>query len=225
MLNLAEVITERALLDTFRPLAAHAAATNPKALTSAVASTLSPALRSGLASFDDWLGGGIVGGELIEWGLGEGMATRELLLCFLRQQPSNLVLWIYPQHKQVYAPAWAARGIDLKRTFFIACNEPVRTLKPLFQEKLFPLLVIDSPQKIKTAELAYLSQRIRQTGQNIFLLRPFPLQGGRGNAHARRRINVHFNEHDKKFFLQYIRGGRSSKSQTSLYLAQQEISK
>lgn len=200
MLDVAQLALDEALVQTF---------TRPEALLKDK-QTYGTRLRSGIAPLDHWLGEGIRPGQIIEWGLGEGEETRQTVLSFLRHN-KGLTLWVYPHDKQVYPPAWAAKGVDLSRTFFLGCSEPVRKLKPLFYEDVFSFLIFDSPKKLSLAELAFLSGRLRQNRQILFVLRSYLLRSTNGNPSAARRINCRHSIMRKEYHFDYVRGGHQSR--------------
>lgn len=101
--------------------------------------------------------------------------------------------------------------MNLATTFFLGCSEPVRKLKPLFFENVFSLLVFDSPKKLSLAELAFLSTRLRQNKQVLFLLRPYLLRSTSGNPSAAKRINCQHSIMRKEYHFHYVRGGHRAR--------------
>ncbi len=146
-------------------------------------------LASGIAELDVIFRKGVRYGTLVEWGLPEGKNGRILPLLFLRHimAPTE---WIYPDNgTDIYAPAWASRGVDLRRVLFVKCNDPVMKLKPLFLDDAFTVIVLDSPRKLSKGALSFISAQTRINQQIVFLLRHFFLSSKRGNAFAAVRLN------------------------------------
>ncbi|MCB0415416.1 MAG: hypothetical protein KDD50_13860 [Bdellovibrionales bacterium] len=132
---------------------------------------------------------GLQKGQIVEWGMPHGQNTRSVLLSFIRACP-DFVLWVYGDSSlEVYPPAWAAQGIDLSKIYFTCCERPIQTLKPIFLESGFSLIVLDSPKKLTQGELAFACSSIRKNKQSLFIVRDFFLNPNKGNPLARFRVN------------------------------------
>lgn len=179
-------------------------------------SNISTPFLSGIANFDDALGGGIARGFLVEWGLPPGKKGRELLVCFLSKQ-SPIALWILGQEDiKVYPPSFKALGVDLESTYFVKNNNPIRDLKPVFLESLFELIIIDSVSFLSNDEMAFLAKQARRLGQSIFVVRPFLLSSQRGNPFARVRLNCWCHHLERKWYVEILRGAKPGRLTFSL---------
>lgn len=163
-----------------------------------------PLLHSGIAALDDCFAA-VKPGDLIEWGIPSGVNGRLIPLQFLKQKiPASI--WIYHHHGlDIFASSWISHGVDLRRLFFICSVQPVKELRPLFLEDTFKRIIIDSPKKFSTGDLAFVSQQARKNQQVIFLIRHYFLSQKRGNPYASLRINSWQNTANG-FSLQVIKG-------------------
>ena len=122
-------------------------------------------------------------------------------------------LWIHSNSREaIYPTAWASQ-ISLAKAFFISSDNPVSELKACFLENVFPLIILDSPQKLSTGDLAFLSSQTRNFQQHLFLLRPFYLSSKKGNPYAHYRINV-FRDYNEDYQLKKLRGPGSAQNLT-----------
>lgn len=140
----------------------------------------------------DFLDGGLTAGSLSEWGMPAGQGARELALSVVIQatQRQRLVLWVNGNESlDVYPPAWSARGVDLAFVRFARADRPVESLKPVFLERLFDLIVVDSPKHLGSDDWAFLARQARALDAHIMVLQDYLLSGKRGNIWARLRIN------------------------------------
>jgi hypothetical protein len=152
-------------------------------------------LSSGVARLDALFAQAVRPGNIIEWGIPQGSNGRVIPLLFLRHNDLPVV-WIYGDPRlQVYAPAWAGYGVDLRRLFFIQSGEPVKQLRPLFLDNSFRIIVLDAPAKLSRGELAFIISQARHNRQVIFLLRNYFLSQQRGTALAALRVNCWQNNH------------------------------
>jgi hypothetical protein len=147
---------------------------------------------SSCRALSDFLDGGLTAGSLSEWGMPAGQGARELALSVIVQatQRQRLVLWVNGNDGlDVYPPAWNARGADLSFIRFARVDRPVELLKPVFLERLFDLIVLDSPKHLGSDDWAFLARQARALDAHIMVLQNFLLSGKRGNIWARLRIN------------------------------------
>lgn len=166
-------------------------------------------LSSGIAALDECLQQ-VKPGDLIEWGIPPGMNGRLIPLQLLKRQ-IPLSLWIYHHHGLgVFASSWISHGVDLQRLFFICSENPVAELRPIFLEDTFKYIIIDSPARFSTGDMAFVSQQAREHGQIIFLIRHYFLSPKRGNPHASLRINT-WQSSRRRFSLQVIKGASSGR--------------
>lgn len=155
-------------------------------------------LSCGIQDLDVCLGGGLPVGTLIEWGAPMGQGGRELLMPWIREvtnprssslQPS-WALWVYDTPRLIpFAPAWAARGVDLERLRFAQTDSPLKDLQPVFMEPLFRIIVLDISQKFSSEEYAFLSRQARLHHQTIVVMQDRLLSPETGNVWARIRLN------------------------------------
>lgn len=146
-------------------------------------------IRTGISELDELFSDGVKPGRLIEWGLPQGRNGRIFPILFLRKE-IPLTIWIYADlGLDIYAPAWASHGIDLRRIFFVKCDDPVKKLKPVFLDNTFKIIVIDSPRKFSKGDISFISVRARANRQIIFLIRNYFLSPKIGNPFARTRVN------------------------------------
>ncbi|MFT4651069.1 MAG: hypothetical protein ACI8XX_002006 [Polaribacter sp.] len=161
-------------------------------------------LHSGIAALDDCFAA-VKPGDLIEWGIPPGLNGRLIPLQFLKQA-IPVSIWIYHHHGlAIFASSWISHGVDLRRLFFICSAQPVKELRPLFMEDTFKRIIIDSPKKFSTGDLAFVSQQARKNQQVVFLIRHYFLSQKRGNPYANLRINSWQNK-TNGFSLQVIKG-------------------
>lgn len=147
------------------------------------------AIRTGIPELDEIFSDGVKPGRLIEWGLPQGRNGRIFPILFLREE-IPLTIWIYADlGLDIYAPAWASHGIDLRRIFFVKCDDPVRKLKPIFLDNTFKIIVIDSPKKFSKGDISFISVQTRANRQIIFLIRNYFLSPRIGNPFAHMRVN------------------------------------
>ena len=146
-------------------------------------------------------------GDLVEWGIPPGFNGRLIPLQLLKRD-IPLSVWIYHHHGLgVFASSWISHGVDLQRLFFIAAENPVRELRPLFLEDTFKRIIIDAPRRFSEGDMAFVCQQARQQGQIIFLIRHYFLSQKRGNPHASLRLNT-WQSGKRAFSLQVIKGGK-----------------
>ncbi len=166
-------------------------------------------LHSGIEALDR-IFAGIKPGDLIEWGIPPGLNGRLIPLQFLKRQiPASV--WIYHHHGLgIFASSWISHGVDLQRLFFIRSAQPVKELRPLFLEDTFKRIIIDSPKKFSTGDLAFVSQQAREYRQIVFLIRHYFLSPKQGNPYASLRINTR-QVGEGEFSLQVIKGHEAGK--------------
>jgi len=167
-------------------------------------------IRTGISELDELFSDGVKPGNLIEWGLPQGRNGRIFPILFLRKE-IPLTIWIYADlGLDIYAPAWASHGIDLRRIFFIKCDNPVKKLKPLFLDDTFKIIVIDSPKKLSKGDISFISAQARANKQIIFLIRNYFLSPGIGNPFARIRVNC--SQNDRGIYsVNFIKGRNTKK--------------
>lgn len=172
-------------------------------------------LSSGVAELDALFARAVRPGNIIEWGIPQGSNGRVIPLLFLRHNHVPAV-WIYGDPQlQVYAPAWAGYGVDLRRLFFIQSAEPVKQLRPLFLDNSFHIIVVDAPASMSRGELAFISSQARHNNQVIFLLRNYFLSQNRGTALAAARVNCWQNTHGSHS-VNFIKGRHVKKIQLQM---------
>ena len=169
----------------------------------------SPELYSGNSQLDE-LFATVKPGDLVEWGIPPGLNGRLMPLQFLKHDiPASV--WIYHHHGLgIFASSWISHGVDLRRLFFICSSNPVKELRPLFLEDTFKHIIIDSPKKFSTGDLAFVARQARKQRQIVFLIRHYFLSQKQGNAHASLRINT-WQERQSRFSIQVIKGQRIGK--------------
>lgn len=146
-------------------------------------------IHTGISELDELFSDGVKPGKLIEWGLPQGRNGRIFPILFLRKE-IPLTIWIYADSGlDIYAPAWASHGIDLRRIFFVKCDDPVKKLKPVFLDNTFKIIVIDSPKKFSKGDISFISVQARANRQIIFLIRNYFLSPKIGNPFAQIRVN------------------------------------
>jgi hypothetical protein len=153
-------------------------------------------LASGVKALDDYLLGGLPYGAMSEWGCPLGRGGREVIRAFVAAathtaDDQHLVLWVSDKRSGVvaYPPSWFARGVNLTRTYFTACEKPVTQLKPVFFSPLFKVIVLDAPKDLSRDDLAFLARQARSNSQIIIVIRSYLLSGERGNVWAKFRLN------------------------------------
>ena len=145
--------------------------------------------RTGISELDELFFDGVKPGNLIEWGLPQGRNGRIFPILFLRNDIPPTI-WIYADiGLDIYAPAWASHSIDLRRIFFIKCDDPVKKLKPLFLDDTFKIIIIDSPKNLSKGDISFISVQARANKQIIFLIRNYFLSPRIGNPFAHIRVN------------------------------------
>ena len=107
-----------------------------------------------------------------------GTGGREVILAFLAQATNQLApcwcLWVHSQPQmEVYAPAWLARGVNLSRICFAHTKNPVSSLKPVFLDSFFRVIILDMPSGLSREDEAFLVQKIRRQNQLIIIIRNF----------------------------------------------------
>ena len=168
-----------------------------------------PLLQSGINALDECFTQ-VKPGDLIEWGIPPGFNGRLIPLQLLKQQ-HPLSVWIYHHHGLgVFASSWISHGIDLQRLFFICSENPVKELRPLFMENTFKRIIIDAPRKFSAGDMAFVSQKAREQGQIVFLIRHYFLSQKRGNPYASLRINT-WQSGKRSFSLQLIKGAKTGR--------------
>ena len=161
-------------------------------------------LFSGVAALDTLLSS-IKPGDLVEWGIPPGLNGRLLPLQFLKREIPTSV-WIYHHHGLgIFASSWISHGVDMRRLFFICSANPVKELRPLFLENTFKRIIIDSPKKFNTGDLAFVAGQARKQGQIVFLIRHYFLSPKQGNAHASLRLNT-WQDGEGEFSIRVIKG-------------------
>ena len=149
-------------------------------------------------------------GDLVEWGIPPGLNGRLIPLQLLKRD-IPLSIWIYHHHGLgVFASSWISHGVDLQRLFFIAAENPVRELRPLFLEDTFKRIIIDAPRRFSDGDMAFVSQQARKQGQIVFLIRHYFLSQNRGNPHASLRLNT-WQSAKRSFSLQVIKGANTGR--------------
>ncbi len=150
-------------------------------------------------------------GSLIEWGMPQG--GRDLLLNFLssrfqEQASSFWTLWVNTYStRQIYPPAWDARGIDLQRVRFADTAQPLSDLRPAFHDSFFKIIVLDAKQgSLSDDECAYLSRQARRFNYLIFIVRSYFLSSKSSLVWAKARFNVVADHHKCVFTLKSLRG-------------------
>jgi hypothetical protein len=129
-----------------------------------------------------------------------------LLVQFLLQR-APLTLWVNSDgQRQVYPPAWAALGVDLRQLYFVESQAPLRDLHAVFAEPLFGVVVLDRPGFLAAGDYGFLAQRARSLGQVIMIIRPYLLSGERGNVQMRVRLNAFYDEKQRSFVVNGIKG-------------------
>ena len=156
---------------------------------SGIASLQEP-VRSKLPELDRFLGGGIRGAAVYEWGLPFQSGGRAVLGPIVRAfSKVGFILWIYPPGPlQVFPPAWASLGVDLRKTRFIRHAEPFQALREVFLQPTFSLIVLDRPEKTSKAIWAFLAAQARKQGFTVFVLQDRLLQPGPSNPWATFRL-------------------------------------
>ncbi len=163
-----------------------------------------PELYSGISALDECFAA-VRPGDVIEWGIPPGLNGRLIPLQLLKHDIPPSV-WIYHHHGLgVFASSWLGHGVDLQRLFFICSEHPVQELRPLFLEDTFQRIIIDSPRRFSSGDMAFVSQQARSHGQIVFLIRHYFLSEKQGNPHASLRINT-WQSGKRAFSLQIIKG-------------------
>ncbi len=166
-------------------------------------------LHSGIARLDDCFAQ-VRPGDLVEWGIPPGFNGRLIPLQLLKHD-IPLSVWIYHHDGLgVFASSWLSHGVDLERLFFICSESPVSELRPLFLEDTFRRIIIDSPRRFSTGDMAFVSQQARRHGQIVFLIRHYFLSEKRGNAYASLRLNT-WQSGKRVFALQVIKGATTGR--------------
>ncbi len=169
-----------------------------------------PPIRSGLTELDAFFlrRGGIHYGKVIEWGSPIGRCGRFMILRFLRDLHESVV-WIHGQKEEleVYAPAWAERGVDLSLFYFIRSRSPLPDLRPLFLEPAFKVIVMDCPERLSPGDWSFIASKVRENKQLLFVLRPFFLSTKRGNPLVSWRVNCWLKPKQGKYCLNFLKGG------------------
>jgi len=169
-----------------------------------VANRFGPELYSGIAKLDE-LFSTIKPGDLVEWGIPPGRNGRLIPLQFLKQKIPTSV-WIYHHHGLgIFASSWISHGVDLQRLFFICSANPVKELRPLFLEDTFKRIIIDSPKKLSSGDLAFIASQARKQAQIVFLIRHYFLSPKQGNSHAALRLNT-WQQQGGVFSIRVIKG-------------------
>lgn len=196
---------------------------NPELLSIIPTAKIEEKIATGFKELDDVLGGGLPIGAISEWGMPPGQFGRHLLVRFISRifhsmNSRQFGLWVFSaQDINVYPPSWLAHGVDLNFLCFVRSQRPVTDLKPIFanrhtmSEPLFPLIVLDAPQKLVSGDLVFLAASIRKTKQSVWLLRNYLLSSKRGNVWAKIRCNCLFDDAERALTLHFIRGGKPKK--------------
>lgn len=166
-------------------------------------------LPSAYPTLNHFLEGGLRFGELSEWGLPWGKGGYEIMVGFVAAatQRKLWTLWISGNRSYaLYPPAWAARGVALDYLRVVTCAEPVATLKPLWWEDFFKLIVIDGTCHLEPEEYAFLARRARKQRQIIIVVRHQLLHPHRGNVWARLRCNSWRDSLETPLMVSSVRG-------------------
>ena len=168
-------------------------------------------LLSGIRSLDDFMGGGLPYGCLVEFGVPVTHGGRLFLLPFLAQatRTKQLILWINGHDDLNVCPLTLyANGIDPEFILFADSTKPFEDMRCAFLSPLFKIIVIDvSSRAITQGESAFLSQRARLQGQIVILLRDTNLTAEKGNAFAKIRMNIGWSLNQNGFLMRFLRGG------------------
>jgi hypothetical protein len=157
---------------------------------------------------------GIPLGSLLEMGIPFGNGGRRLLVQLIAAATSAMsgvqkhwCLWISARMQPVvYPPAWQAMGINLNLLRFASSESPVADLKAAFLDDLFRLIVIDSPQGLRTDEHVFLAQCARKNRKVIIVVQDKLLSPKDSNTAARYRLNVLKPQGQNTLQIQPIRG-------------------
>ena len=172
-------------------------------------------LSSGIAVLDTALGGGLVKGELSEWGLVPGKNGLQVIIQFLKARP--LCLWVYQQADySVYPPSWHSQGLDLEQIYFVRCHKPFQELRPIFLEPLFDLIIFDRLPFFKPEDYAFLASKARVLQAHILIITPFLLKNTLGSAHIRLRVNAYCDFFRRYFCVHRVKGLQQEKLTFSL---------
>ena len=166
-------------------------------------------LPSAHPTLNHFLEGGLRFGELSEWGIPWGKGGYEIMVGFVAAatQRKLWTLWISGSRSYaLYPPAWASRGVALDYLRVITCAEPVATLKPLWWEDFFKLIIIDGSCRLESEEYAFLARRARRQQQSIVVVRHQLLHPSRGNVWARLRCNSWRDNLDTPLVVSSVRG-------------------
>jgi|GEM_PF-560156 len=186
--------------------------------------SLAPQLISALSTFtarpkkvlpthdpriNEFLEGGLPFGSLCEWGAPFGRGGREILCRFIAAatQSQQWSVWVNTKNRMsIYAPAWAARGVDFEYFRVAHSSRPMTELKPLLLDPFFRVIVLDAPCNLTDDDSALLARQARQNDQLIILVRDYLLSPKRGNVWAKIRVNCWQEQMAERFCLQSVRG-------------------
>jgi hypothetical protein len=182
-------------------------------------------LCSGIKVLDEFFGGGLTFGTLLEMGIPFGNGGRRLLAQFIAAATSGLsggpkhwCLWISARPQpEVYPPAWQALGVDLNHLRFASSASPVADLRAAFLDDLFRVIVIDHPAPLKSDEHVFLAQCARQHHKIIIVARDTTLTPKDSNTAARYRLNVRRPPRENLLEITPVRGLHQSASLSSFF--------
>lgn len=159
--------------------------------------------------------GGLPMGSLIECGAPLGQGGREGLLPWIQAMTSPLAhtrdpgwaLWVYSDAAmRPYAPAWQARGVDLRRLRFAETDHPLEDLRPVFLEPFFRLIVLDTPRRYAPEEYGFVARQARRLRQIVILVRPQRLWSDSSNVWARLRFNMWRDQGSDSYQMEVLKG-------------------
>ena len=145
-----------------------------------------------LANLDRLTNGGLPWGSLIEWGTPLHLGGRDVVLQYVKAATNEkkLCLWVSSHHDLLlYPSACFGRGVDMEYLYVADTLKPMQTLKPLFQDPTFRLIILDGSQ-LRNEEYSYLARKARQYDQIIMVLKSTALSQVHGNVWARYRFNL-----------------------------------
>jgi hypothetical protein len=171
-------------------------------------------LSFGIPPLDDAFSGRLSFGALYELGVPLGKGGLEIILSVIgkaskKHFSDGMVLWITPESSplRVFPPGWLSYGIALEHIYFTATDTPMQSLKPVFLESGFKVVVFDNPLKLKDDDFAFLAIEARKSKQLIFVLRDYFLTSDKGNVWAKARVNI-YKDSTGVFILDSLRGLR-----------------
>lgn len=166
-------------------------------------------LISGVEPLDQFFGGGLPFGNLLEMGMPHAKGGRICLVPFLAQASVQELwcLWAFALAEvNLFAPAFLGRGVKPEKMFFTHSAQPIEELKSLLLHPLFKVIILDSPQRLKREDLGFLATQARAQGKLIIVIRPYFLSNKLGNIWAHWRVNIWRNHRRKDFIFRPVRG-------------------